>query len=234
GDDRRAQGVVLCALAHLYALVGQFSEARSLYQTARETLHELGGSMMAATVSVDSGRVELLAGDPVLAERELRADYEVLAAAGERYTLSTIAAMLAEAVLLRGNVEEALDLTTQSEELSAEDDVESQNLWRRVRARILAGRGDTAGALALVNQAHRLVEKTDAPLLKANTLVDLANMYAAVGKFERGVGVARRALALFEAKGDDVDVASTQAQIEHLTAAAGRSSGRAPQARKGT
>lgn len=234
GDDRRAQGVVLCALAHLYALVGQFSEARSLYQTARETLHELGGSMMAATVSVDSGRVELLAGDPVLAERELRADYEVLAAAGERYTLSTIAAMLAEAVLLRGNVEEALDLTTQSEELSAEDDVESQNLWRRVRARILAGRGDTAGALALVNQAHRLVEKTDALLLKANTLLDLANIYAAVGKFERGVSVARRALALFEAKGDDVDVASTQAQIEHLTAAAGRSSGRSPQAPKGS
>ncbi|MGQ0608034.1 MAG: ATP-binding protein [Chloroflexota bacterium] len=220
GDDRRAEGVVLCALAHLHALRGEFDEARTLYRRARETLHALGGSMMAATVSVDSGRVELLAGDPVRAEQELRGDYDVLAAAGERYTLSTVAAMLAEAVLRQGRVDAALELTTQSEELSADDDVESQNLWRRVRARILAGRGDLASARILVDQAYRLVEETDAPLLKANTMMDKAHVHGEAGELEEGVGVAQRALALFEAKGDDVDVASARASIDRLMAVA--------------
>ena len=109
-DDRRAEGVVLCALAHLHALRGDFDEARSLYGRARETLEELGGKVMAATVSLDSGRVELLAGRPDRAEAELRADYEVLSAIGERYTLSTIAGLLADAVLRQGRVDEAIAL----------------------------------------------------------------------------------------------------------------------------
>ena len=219
GDDRRAEGVVLCSLAHLHALLGEFDEARSLYRQARETLQALGGTMMAATVSLDSGQVELLAGDAAAAERELRADYEVLGAAGERYTLSTIAALLADAVLRQGRTDAAFDLTTQSEELSADDDVESQNLWRRVRARVLASRGDVAEAVILVDHAYRLVQGTDAPLLKANTLIDVAAVHEAAGDHAGGVALARDALALFEAKGDEVDAASTRAHIERLSAA---------------
>jgi ATP/maltotriose-dependent transcriptional regulator MalT len=217
GDDRRAEGVVLCALAHLHALRGSFGEARSLYRRARETLQALGGTMMAATVSLDSGQVELLAGDPAAAEQELRRDYEVLAAAGERYSLSTVAALLAEAVLRQGRADAAFDLTRQSEELSADDDVESQNLWRRVRAHVLANRGEVAEAIELVDQAYGLVERTDAPLLKANTLVDMAAVHEAAGNSDRAVAAARDALALFEEKGDDVDAASTRAQIQRLS-----------------
>lgn len=219
GDDRRAEGVVLCALAHLHALRGDFDEARSLYRRARETLQALGGTMMAATVSLDSGQVELLAGDPAAAERELRRDYEVLAAAGERYSRSTVAALLADAVLRQGHVEAALDLTRQSEELSADDDVESQNLWRRVRARALASRGEVGEAIELVERAYGLVAKTDAPLLKGNTLIDMAAVHETAENHERGVAAASDALALFEAKGDDVDAASTRAQIQRLSAA---------------
>ena len=175
--------------------------------------------MMAATVSLDSGQVELLAGDAAAAERELRADYEVLGAAGERYTLSTIAALLADAVLRQGRTDAAFDLTTQSEELSADDDVESQNLWRRVRARVLASRGDVAEAVILVDHAYRLVQGTDAPLLKANTLIDVAAVHEAAGDHAKKVALARDALALFEAKGDEVDAASTRAHIERLSAA---------------
>ena len=40
--------------------------------------------MLAALTSIDSGVVELLADDPVAAERELRRDYETLERMGER------------------------------------------------------------------------------------------------------------------------------------------------------
>ena len=216
-DDRRAEGVVLCALAHLHALRGDFDEARNLYRRARETLEELGGKVMAATVSLDSGRVELLADRPDRAEAELRSDYEVLAAVGERYTLSTIAGLLADAVLRQGRVDEAIALTVECEEATAEDDVESQSLWRRVRARALLSRGELDVALRLTDEAFRLVADTDAPLLKAGTLVDMAIVRSA-DEPDGASRLARQALVLFEAKGDEVDAATTRQLLERLAA----------------
>jgi class 3 adenylate cyclase/tetratricopeptide (TPR) repeat protein len=182
GDDRRAHGVVLCAQAHLDALRGEFASARALYREARETLEGLGGKVMAATVSLDSGRVELLAGDAVAAERELRHDYGTLESVGERYTLSTVAGLLAEALLRQDRHDEALALTEVAEGLAAGDDVESQCLWRRVRALVLAQRGDTHQALALAERAAERVATADAPLMRGLTLLDVGAVQALAGR----------------------------------------------------
>jgi class 3 adenylate cyclase/tetratricopeptide (TPR) repeat protein len=224
-DDRRAAGVVMGALAHLRALRGDFDEARTLYATARETLRELGGQVMAATVSLDSGPVEILAGRADLAEAELRRDYEVLTAMGERYARSTVAGLLADAVLRQGKADEALTLSQISEETAASDDVESQNLWRRVQARILTGQGKHDAAVSLGREALTLVAETDAPLLKGGTLVDLSEAVAAKGDLTEAIDLAREALALFEAKRDDVDADTARALVDLLSAqSAGRSS----------
>ena len=63
--DRRAQATTLAALAHLRAMVGDFERAREDYRVGRATLEELGLLFDAHTISIDSGPVELLAGDPV-------------------------------------------------------------------------------------------------------------------------------------------------------------------------
>ena len=52
--------------------------------------------------------VEMLAGDPAAAEREIRPECEMLEGMGETYFLSTMAAMLARAVQEQGRDEEAL------------------------------------------------------------------------------------------------------------------------------
>ena len=57
------------------------------------------------------GDVELLAGDPAAAERELRPDCEMLEKMGETYFRSTMAAVLARAVREQGRDDEALELT---------------------------------------------------------------------------------------------------------------------------
>jgi ATP/maltotriose-dependent transcriptional regulator MalT len=130
--------------------------------------------------------------------------------------LSTVAGLLADAVLRQGRLDEALDLATVSEEAAAEDDVESQNLWRRVRARALAAQGRLDDATRLADEAMGLAEATDAPLLKGETLVDMAVVRAASGEISRAIELGAKALALFEAKGDDSDAAATRALLDRL------------------
>src|SRR5205085_2261595 len=76
--DRRAEGLVLGSLARLHALAGDFERARDAYRRARAVLEDLGSNVLAASLSLDSHAVELLAGDPAAAERELRRDYDAL------------------------------------------------------------------------------------------------------------------------------------------------------------
>ena len=80
--EPRGQAVTLAGLAHLRAMVGDFERARDDYRRGRAILEELGLRFDASTISIDSGLVELLAGDLVAAEAELR-DYEALDAMGE-------------------------------------------------------------------------------------------------------------------------------------------------------
>ena len=107
--DRKAEAYTLRALANLEAMRGRFDEARALYQASRATLDDLGWRFDAAlTSAIASGPVELIAGDLVAAERELRRDYEALSAMGERNYISTTKAFLAEALYRQGRDEEAL------------------------------------------------------------------------------------------------------------------------------
>ena len=205
--DRRAEGIVLSASAHLRALQGDFTEARALYSRARETLEALGGPVMAATVSLDSARVELLAGDPVAAERELRRDYDVLESIGERYALSTLAGLLGYALLQQGRLDAAIAATEAAEQMAAADDVESQSLWRRVRAAAVTALGAPDEALPLALAAYDLVVDTDAPLMKAFALLDLGEVHAAAGSLEEARRAWQDALVLFEAKEASVPAA---------------------------
>ena len=57
--------------------------------------------------------------------------------------LSTVAGILAEAVYAQGRYDEAMRFTRISEELAGAEDVYSHVLWRSVRAKVLARRGET-------------------------------------------------------------------------------------------
>ena len=52
---------------------------------------------------------ELLAGNPLAAEMELRKDYEALERMGDRYYRSTLAGMLAEALYQQARYDELLE-----------------------------------------------------------------------------------------------------------------------------
>jgi predicted ATPase/class 3 adenylate cyclase len=208
--DRVTECYVTCALAQLKAMEGKVDIARELVRDSRRALRDLGQGVHAASTALDLARIELLRHDLAAAQAELQADYDYLSARGETYYLSTLAAMLAKVARERGHDDEALVLTRTAESLSAEDDVDSQVLWRMVRAPILARRGDAATAEALAREAVELSTRTEATVMQAEAYGELATVLALGGRPADARAAADEALARFEAKGHRVGAARSR------------------------
>jgi tetratricopeptide (TPR) repeat protein len=178
--DRQAEAAVMCIAAHLEALHGDVALARQLSSQSRALFEELGLRVEAASMVLESARVELLANDAPAAEAELQRGYRVLDELHERYLLSTLSGLLARAVLRQGRLDEADDLTQLAEELSDGDDVDAQVHWRCVRACVMAAAGDRS-AIPLIESALELLAPTDAVLLEVEALVDYGTVLAAFG-----------------------------------------------------
>ena len=86
----------------------RFDEARTLYARSRQIYLDLGLRMPLVGLTQVSGLVELLAGDPEAAERELRDGYEQLLAIGGTGYLAPQAPLLALALLAQDRGEEAV------------------------------------------------------------------------------------------------------------------------------
>ncbi len=203
-EDRKAEAIILGVLAQLHAMGGRFEKGRELYRRGRQIVADLGPSVTAASTSLEASRVEMLAGDPATAERELRADYDVLEAMGESYFRSTISALLAHALWAQGRSEEAAAFAAIARDLTDEDDVLSQVSWRTVQAKFLAATGDPEGGLALAREAVEIAAGTIDIELQADALLDLSEVLRLAGhEHEQGPHL-REALALYQQKGDVV------------------------------
>ena len=209
--DRQAQAIIMCIVAQLRAMNGEFDAARSLYRQGRATLRDLGRGVTAAQTGVDVARVELLAGDLATAEREVRADCDFLAKAGEAYFLSTVAAVLARVLRAQGRDDEAWDASKMAEDAATEDDVDAQVQWRSVRAPIMARRGDLVEAERLAREALQLASGAEVPLLLAEAHADLAEVLALAGRRDEAADEYECAAALWARKGDVISHARAQA-----------------------
>jgi class 3 adenylate cyclase/tetratricopeptide (TPR) repeat protein len=208
--ERRTIGLVSSLLARLRAMRGDAAAARDLYRHAQAVLGDGGRTVVAASTSLDSCGVEVLAGDLPAAERELRRDYASLRAMGETYLCSTVAGELARVLALQGRDEDAWPFSEAAEELAADDDVASQALWRLGRARLLA-LTDSGTACALAEEAVELLRGTEARVTQAEALTDLAVVWEQAGRTHDAAGALAEALALHEEKGNVVAKASVRA-----------------------
>jgi len=209
--DRQAEAVALLTMAPLHAMSGDFDRARELATQGGELLRELGATVIAARTSDVSSRIELLAGDPEAAEARLRADFELLTAMDENYVRPNIAALLSKALLELGRTEEAEEFAALAAEIASPDDVEAQAVLRAVQARILVARGRDADARELADEVLRLVSDTDAPVLRADSLLDIAEALES-SPVDR-VGALEEARALYEQKRHLVGIARVEAEL---------------------
>ncbi len=180
-------------------------------------LRDLGQGHYAASTGIELARVELHGGDLQTAEKEVRADLEFLAAKGETYFFSTMAALLARIVRDMGRDDEALSLLQTAEQATADDDVESQALWRATRAPILARQGQLDHAETLARTAVDLTRKTEAPNMQADALLELATVLALAGKHADAKAFSAEALDLYAKKGNVVGARSARDFIERIT-----------------
>jgi class 3 adenylate cyclase/predicted ATPase len=200
--DQHAAATIQLLVSQLYAMRGDFDHARTLYRAAHAKLEELRAGIYALSTSSDTARVEMLAGDYATAEQLLRSDFDALGAVGEQYSRSSIAGLLARALEAQGKLEEAAEVVQTAEDISAPDDVEAQVIWRGAKARVVARQGDVQGALILANEAVRLGEQADTPILAAEAIMDLAAVLRAADQPGAAETALAKALAIAKRKQD--------------------------------
>ena len=211
--DPALEAVTHAMIGALEAQAGAFDEARACCARSRAIAEEFGLRAWLAALPLYSGPIELLAGAPAAAERELRAGYDTLVEMGDLGRLSTEAAFLAQAVYVQGRYEEAESLTGVSEGAATPDDVFSQIAWRGVRSKALARRGEVEQAERLAREAVALAKGTDGLTLHGDALLDLAEVLRAAGRPDEAEAAVERALALYERKGNVVSATRARAAL---------------------
>ena len=212
--DRQAEAHILCSLARLRAMEGDFAQARELIARAGRLRDELGSNVIVPLTSGQSSRVETLAGDLPAAERDLRRDVEKLSALGDKYFLPFLAVLLARAVCEQGRYEEAASLSATAEELGDDSDVETQVLLRCVRSRLLAHDSDLVGAERAARDAVAILDEIESPDLHGDCLVTLAEVLAAAARPDDARAALQEALELYELKGNLVSAERARALVE--------------------
>jgi tetratricopeptide (TPR) repeat protein len=122
--------------------------------------------------------------------------------AGERGFLASAAATLAEALYRLDRLEEADAWVGRAVELDAVNDVWMQMLWREVRGKVLARRGEHAEAQRLAGEAVTIGDDTDLLDGQGQAYADLAEVLVLGGKHDEAVAALEQALERFERKGN--------------------------------
>jgi class 3 adenylate cyclase/tetratricopeptide (TPR) repeat protein len=205
GASRTLEVTVLRTRAELEAMQGRFDAARDLIAQAKALAEELGLEfMLSGRLALQAGTVELLAGDAAAAERELRPGCEALERMGNWAQLATLAPRLADALFVQGGDEEALRLTELVERIARPQDADPQIAWRRVRAKLLARRGDVEEAERLAREATALAARTDYLDDRAQAVADLAEVLRLAGRPKESAAAVAEAIRLYEEKGNVV------------------------------
>ncbi len=190
--DRTVEAGTLGVLAGLTAMQGRFTEARTLFAEGLTILQELGLTLRMATRRTISGAIELLADEPVAAERELRWGYDRLEAMGERADQGGIGAQLGEALYRQGKYDEA-------ERYAARD----------VRAKLLARHADFNAAESLAREAVVAADEDDNFNRRGNVRLALGEVLYLARRKAEAIGLLDEAHALFRQKGNVAAMART-------------------------
>jgi hypothetical protein len=85
---------------------------------------------------------------------------------------------------------------------ASRQDAETAIGWRRVRAKVLARRGEPAEGERLAREAIALAARTDYLHYHAQAVADLAEVLRLSGRSKESAAVAKEAIRLYEKKGE--------------------------------
>jgi tetratricopeptide (TPR) repeat protein len=163
--------------------------------------------------------VEILAGNLARAEERLKFGLERLEEMGEKAFVSSLAALLAEVLHRQGRHDEAKRFIDRSEQTAAPDDLAAQIALRTVQSKLLATAGRLEEAEALAGRAVSLARKTDRSNQHAAARIALGNVLHKRGLPQEAEAAIRKALALYQAKGNTVAAEGVHALLAGLVPA---------------
>jgi tetratricopeptide (TPR) repeat protein len=203
--------------AKALAMLGRFDEAHAILADSRTVLAERGsGIPLGTTLGIDSVEVELWAGNPAAAAEFGAEGCRLLEELGEHSILSTTAGMLAQALYALDRLEEADGWAGRAADLGASDDAITQMLWRQVKAKVLARRGELAEGERLAREAVAVCERTDFLDAQGDVYADLAEVLSLCGRPQEAAAALGQAVACYEGKGNLVSSQHARARITAL------------------
>ena len=209
--------------AKALAMLGRFDEARAILADSRLVLAERGsGIPLGTTLGMDSVEVELWGGDPAAAAEFGVAGCRLLDELGEHSILSTAAGTVARAMYALDQVEAADQWAGRAAELGASDDAITQMLWRQVRAKVRARRGEFAEAERLAREAVAVGEKTDFLDAQGDGYADLAEVLSLAGGPKEAAAALKQGLACYERKGNLVSTKRARTRLAEMQPSAPR------------
>ena len=141
---------------------------------------------------------------------------------GRRASCHTRPGRSAQALYELGRLEEAEAWAGRAAELGASDDAFTQMLWRQVKAKVLARRGEHAEAERLAREAVAIGEETDMLDAQGDAYADLAEVLALAGKPDEAAAALEQAVERYERKGNIVSTQRAQTRLAEIRAAAPR------------
>ena len=202
--------------AEALAMLGRFDEARAILTETRAALAERGAGLWLAGLTRVSAEVELLADDPAAAAELGTEACRLFSEAGEKGYFSTAAGNLAQALYGVDRLEEAEAWASRAAELGASDDATTGLLWRQVRAKVLARRGEHAEAEHLAHEAIAIGETTDLLNGQGDGYLDLAEVLLLGGKRVDAAAALEQALERYQRKENLASAERTRARLDEL------------------
>ncbi len=102
-------------------------------------------------------------------------------------------------------------------ELGTTDDAQKEMLWRQVRAKVLARRGEHAEADRLAHEAVAICDATDMLDMQGDVYADLAEVLLLGGRLDEAAAALQQALERYERKGNLVSAGRVRARLAELT-----------------
>jgi hypothetical protein len=212
---RRADEIIEQAVGHpqleamatvvrgcLKGLQGQLDAGRTEMKAGRARLAEIGLMLGWAGTAMIEADLEIVAGEPAVAEALLADSYELMSKTAQTGYLATIVDFRAIAALELGRDDEALRFADEVEAIAQPDDFEPHVRQGCVRARVLARRGDHDGASEVIRTAVERADETDYLTVATYAAISLAEVERLAGHEDGERAALEKALQLAEQKGD--------------------------------
>ena len=201
-------------------MAGDLRRARADVEQGERLTRDLGLSGYADHAALFAGNVELIAGDAVAAEADLRRARQGFAEMTDKWMSLYTTLDLASALADQGRHAEALPLVDELNIVQMRDDRPAQIKWRAIRSRIAAHAGQSAEAIRLAEEAIAIAQQTDLLNEHAKASSALAEALELARRPDDARAAAENAIRLYEQKGNVTLTDRTRERLSQIRAEA--------------